>query len=185
MPSLQSRDEGVKSLFLNAAAFMSMSFMACFASAATQKDSETWSVTSAWVSVLPEKEQTPVLILLNYALRQKVDKELVPNAKDGKGALWVVKVDYVGNFLLSELAKKSPKYKKILDGRAGYMLDFIHGKSNVDVVDAKSRETGQATLAIIKGMPKGELEDIMNKYSTRIEQTRTALIVQAMLGASQ
>ncbi|WP_223592867.1 hypothetical protein [Pseudomonas sp. A-R-19] len=174
-----------KVVFFKIAAFISISFMMCTASAATQKDSETWSVTSAWVRVLPKKEQTPVLILLNSSLRMKVDKEIVPSAKTGKDAMWALKVDYVGHFLLSELSTNSPALKLLLDERASYLLEFIHGKSSVDVLEAKSIETGKETQAIISKLGKDKLSEIMNKYSSRIEQTQISLQVQAMEGASQ
>lgn len=173
-----------RSVWLKAAAFLFLALSAGASSAAAQKDSETWTVTASWVTALPEQEQTPVLILLNYALRQKVDKELIPNVKSGKDAAWAMKVDYVGHFLLSELATKSPEYKKIVDDRAGYLLNFIHGKSNVDVLQSKSVDTGKETQRVIQGLKEGALEEVNTKYAKRIEQTQTALIVEAMIGAS-
>jgi len=171
-----------KLIFINLAAFISIAILlACSATAATQKDSEGWSVTSAWVRVLPEEEQTPVLMLLYSSLRTKIDKEIVPKAKSGKDMMWAVKVDGAGNFLLSELSTNSPSLERTFQKRSQYLLDFIRGKTNANTVKEKSKESEEELSVVFSKLDKKLANEVMNKYSSRIKQTQTALQVAAMI----
>jgi hypothetical protein len=151
-----------------------------------QENSEGWTVKSAWVTVLPRKEQTVVLLLLRSALNTNLITHVMPNARKNPADMeWMIKTQFVGNYELSRLATNSPDVRGPMSKCAHDLGLVIDGKMPLADYQSSSVQTTQALARVLSEIDLVEAENTGRKYKRRIEETATHLIGFAKLAASQ
>lgn len=149
-----------------------------------REDVANWPVISGWVRVLPEEEQTIVLVLLALGLDQHVSQRLIPAVTSSEGGLWAMKVSGSGNHMLMGLATNAPQMRQLLQEKADTHLEVINGRMSPEDFDRANDAINKRIMDSTDHIQKPEIDRVRAAYRSRMAETETALIAYAVLRSS-
>lgn len=149
-----------------------------------KENAENWSVTSAWIKEILEKQQAAAVMIALGALNQKT-ASLINHRQDREQVAWVLKITACGTSMLAKVATKNPAMQEYLRSVSDLNVQLIRG----DIRPAQFAEGEQRlqtdAKALADAVDKDSFMATRVQYKDRLAATETTLVVYAMACASK
>jgi hypothetical protein len=148
-----------------------------------KENSETWSVTSAWIKEVSSRHQAAAIVFAFGALNQKL-QSLVALREDREQVSWAVRIKACGTSILAKVATKNPAMQEYFHSLSALNSKLARGEIHPDAYLQAEKQLQFNARTILDDVDNDSLTATKVQYKKRVEDTERSLIVYAMECAS-